>query len=113
MTWEWSYSPETKERIHELLAKKPREFLIEAFGEWGELDGKGETENAPYILNFNDELYTEKVLLAETLPTETLVNYIYERMKKQSTCENGGHKVHACPFGCHLVEVSTEENDNE
>ena len=36
---------------------------------------------------------------------ESLARRVWRFMESHRTCDNGGHNVHCCPFGCHTVST--------
>jgi hypothetical protein len=97
MAWEWSHADEAYRAVEANIRRKPRAWLEVVYAEWVAKDGIG----------LDDKKYQKALLKAKTLPDETLADFVWRKTEEHRTCENGGHRAHACPFGCgpHLVPM--------
>jgi len=95
MAWEWSHTDEAYQNAREQLNQIPDDDLRVIFGEWWAHAHRSETGE-----DFTTALYQEGRNLAQELQPWTLAAFIWKRMEKQRTCDNGGHNAWACPYGC-------------
>ena len=121
MAWSWSHSNEAYHNARENLFELSMTAMIEILAEWkahNTTDSEGCTEN------FNDRVYRkeQKRLQKRYRRTialegyvfgfrEELVNAVWGRMEEQSTCDNGGFNAWCCPYGCHTVSFSAQQEE--
>ena len=98
MAWGWSHSPEAYQNARNNLDLQEREWLEIVFAEWHAAK-PGDHEH------FSRQRYARRLRQAKKLPSDTLVEFIWEKMEEQALCTNGGWQAWACPYGCgpHLV----------
>jgi hypothetical protein len=92
MAWEWSHTPEAYEAARENLTNIPFHELCVIAAEW----------DADEVDGFNHELYTEKFKEYEA-SGRVSATILWNKIKKQRTCDNGGSNAWVCPYGCHTV----------
>lgn len=64
-----------------------------------------------YTPRLNMEKYDQALLAAGAcLPGDVIVDAILDFMADYRTSDNGGYKIHVCPFGCHTVDASRQED---
>lgn len=106
---EWSHSNEAYANAQENVNRKDRDWLEVVFAEWRSYyscysDRKNE---------FDEKKYNEALEEAKQITDDALAEYIWSKAEFQTTCENGGHQAHCCPFGCGCHMVSFDlEGDN-
>jgi len=109
MTWEWSHSIEGLEFAREYLETKVGiEILSEIAAEWDTHARSEADEDAP---EFDQEFFKERSRFHLALPSDIVAAYIWERMEVLRSCDNGGHKLWACPYGCRSHKVPVGEDD--
>ena len=107
MAWEWSHTDEAYQNAREQLNQVPDNELRVIFGEWWAHAQRKDKENICTFStsDFDPDIYQEGRNLAQELQPWTLAAFIWKRMEKLRTCDNGGHRAWACPYGCgaHMV----------
>lgn len=103
MAWEWSHSGEAYEAAQENLNKLPKKTLDIIYAEW-----EAHTKDD----DFDQSIYNKALKFAkDTLVHETLADDIWNRMCNLAICDNGGFDAWCCPYGCHTVSFSFENDD--
>ena len=102
MAWLWSHTAEGISSAYRNVRKLDREDLTVIFAEWKAYDIEQDPDNeiCPYS---ESREYDNALLLAGTLTSDILADYIWERMEEYATCDNGGFNAWCCPYGCHTV----------
>jgi len=102
MAWDWSHTNEAYQNAREQLNQIPENDLRIIFGEWWAHahNAKNDEGLLGSTTNFDSEVYAEGRSLAQELQPWTLAEFIWKRMEKLRTCDNGGHRAWACPYGC-------------
>lgn len=108
MAWEWSHSAEGLDYARNYLAEnmlQPELVVIAA--EWATYEHSQADEDAP---EFDQEFYDGRLKFYDKLPVDVLAEAIWEKMEQLRTCDNGGAKLWACPYGCagHKIPVGEE-----
>lgn len=101
MAWEWSHSQEAYENAKANLSNKPIGDLRIIYAEW-KVSQSEHDKGAPEL----NEQYEQACLETLHMATDTLIDYIWDRMEELRTCDNGGHAAWSCPYGCHTVSFS-------
>lgn len=114
MAWQWSHSAEAYENARQNLESMERETLEVIFAEWKATQGKCGIIG-PYSEDFSERNYNLALKLAETLPGDVLIDFIWEKAVELATCENGGADAWMCPYGCgsHFVPFDYIEGDSD
>lgn len=97
MAWEWSHTPEAYANARRNLGRLDDDLRV-IWAEWEAYDGN----------DFDDSVYPDALARAEDIPHDVLADRIWEQMEEQATCDNGGWRAWACPFGCHTVSFDEE-----
>ena len=102
MAWEWSHTDEAYQNAREQLNQVSDNDLRIIFGEWwAHAQRKDSGKICTFSTSdFDSEIYQEGRNLAQELQPWTLAEFIWKRMEKLRTCDNGGHRAWACPYGC-------------
>ena len=107
MAWEWSHSNDAYENAYANLSNQDREFLEVVFAEW---EATPKNDDGMYLSSDLDlEIHDEKLKAAKELPTDVLVDYIWDKASEHATCDNGGFNAHMCPHGCHTVSFDQHQ----
>jgi hypothetical protein len=107
MAWSWSHTQEAYDNAYNNLHHEGREWLEIVYAEWE----ASKTDNEDDFEPFDEELYDKALMKAKDLPDDVLVDYIYDQMSEQATCDNGGFNAWACPYGCHTVSFDKEKEE--
>ena len=104
MAWEWSHTQGAYLNAQENLKSLSRDELNVIYSEIEVC--KLINQDNEYITQdtFNfDCTYAEKMKLkAETIPSDILIDFIWNFMEQElRTCDNGGFNAWCCPYGCH------------
>lgn len=103
MSWEWSHTDEAYQNAREQLNQVSDDDLRIIFGEWW---AHAHREDRDTVGKPGLSLYQEGRNLAQNLEPFALAAFIWKRMSKLRTCDNGGHRAWACPYGCEPHKVS-------
>lgn len=120
MAWSWSHSIEAYEAARNKLDKQNQKWLAEVWAEWQawereqaiveeqkiafEEDREEQELPAEFGENYDrDFKQCKKDMRGNPWQRELIVEEIWNRMKQQATCDNGGWNAWACPYGCHYV----------
>jgi len=109
MTWEWSHTQDAYDNAHNNLWGLDRETLQIIWAEWHSSeypDGGEERE-------FDVQLYKFALSAVGLIDTELLIDFIWQDMERNATCDNGGYNAWCCPFGCHTVSFDREVETTE
>lgn len=116
MAWSWSHSTEAYQNARENLEKQSIDFLRAVYAEW---NAQANAENAYDDIGdsdepgFDEQQYYQAYQEACEIPDDILCDFIWNKMEEQATCDNGGFNAWACPYGCHLISFSEENEDEE
>lgn len=112
MAWEWSYSHEGIDNIRQNIMDMDTETAIVALAEHQALASREDYANgfnsAEYdrsLARLNADLETLGESFGEMIKME-----LFDQASEIATCENGGFNVWACPFGCHTVSASRDDD---
>jgi len=106
MAWEWSYSAEGEQNIHDQIHAQNREWLEVC---WAECESAIPRQHGEY--EFDEAGFGEKLTEAGTKERtdEQLADVIWKHAQKIRTSDNGAHNAYCCPHGCHMVPVTPVE----
>lgn len=106
MAWSWSHTDEAYENARLELDQKSTKWLMEVYVEWKchYVDEYGNPE-----MDITPEMVAKAEDEAKSLPISAIIDFIWERMSENATCDNGGFNAWACPFGCHTVSFGGDE----
>lgn len=109
MSWEWSHTPEAycnaRDNVHKLSRKKLREA-------YAEIKASQKDEYGCYGGGMCDkevEQYKTIHKQSKDIPKDILADSVWDFMEEFRTCDRGGHNAYCCPYGCHMVSFSKEE----
>ena len=110
MAWSWSHTQEAYDNaLHNLTAwcVLHTKRLYEVYAEWKAYNPKGEYPD----LQLDEDVYHEAVVEAAGMEPETLAECVWRKASAQSFCDEGGHFLWMCPFGCpdHKVGADLEK----
>ena len=111
MAWEWSHTDKAYEAARNNLAGLSLKTLYEIYGEWKVKDHRASLEDDDDgTEGWDDPVYRRAFAEAKSLPTDVLVDYIWNRAEEQCTRNNGGWHAWLCPHGCgcHMVSFRAE-----
>lgn len=103
MSWKWIHAPEAYANAMQNLLNKDKDWLNQC---WAEIRSSVKEELGDY--HFDDSKYEGKYVIAKNRSAEALAEDILAFMEQLRTCNNGGFKAWACPFGCHTVSFDLE-----
>lgn len=107
MAWSWSHTLEAYEYARSQIQDLGRENLEMIYAEWMAAEATDEEGSEPV---FNSEKYDTALSRARYLPDDMLADHIWDRASEAATCDNGGFRAWACPWGCHTVPFSREQS---
>lgn len=110
MSWEWSHTEGGLENARNNLEQEPIEELQVM---WAEIYATREKTRFTGFPEFRRNRYPKCLEYAKKLPADILADSIWEFMEELRTCENGGYRLYACPYGCHTVSVDREGETEE
>ena len=112
MAWSWSHTQQAYEDARENVSELDRETLEIMFAEWRAAQEKHGVidQISP---GFSQRKYDRALKYAESLPHDTLVDFVWEKASEFATCDNGGFEAWMCPHGCgpHCVSFSRPMDD--
>lgn len=116
MAWEWSHTAEAYDAAHENLHDLPHMVLREIWAEWHaqrcalpEHAGKAHKPSGDFCLT----CYQHELIDSAQYMRDTLANAIWPWAQEQATCDNGGFNAWVCPYGCHTVSFSRDDDEEE
>jgi len=98
MSWEWSHTNEAYENARANLGELDSETLSVIDSEWRYQDD-GEPDG------FDWESAKSKAIVWGDITAD----FIWEKAEELRTCDNGGFNAWVCPYGCHTVSFSRNE----
>lgn len=94
MAWEWPHSTEGLAGARERLEAQNRQWLEVCYAEVRCATPDG---------SFRALRYAQALVAARQLPADTLADTIWRDAEQRRSCDNGGHHLWMCPWGCHTV----------
>lgn len=101
MAWSWSHTPGAYTAARDNLSRLPKKEIRVIWAEWKAHCSREDVEGG-----FDKSKYEWAMAEARTIPSDVLVDEIWNNMEELATCDNGGWNAWACPFGCHMVSFS-------
>lgn len=111
MSWEWSHTGAALDEFDRQVQALPRRELIVLCAEWSAfLQQRGEDGYTGHDdANFFDaDCYESALEFFANLDTETLIAAVRASSYEHRTCDNGGHRLWCCPYGCHGITLEGE-----
>lgn len=123
MSWEWSHTQEAYDAAETRVFLLGKKKLIDIHAEWKAwdreqewerlnrlwLDDEGPEPEEEIWLDVYEAARTDANKLLLVAGKTALAEYVWERMKEQATCDNGGFNAWCCPYGCGCHTVSFSE----
>ena len=101
---EWSHTPEAYGNAEQNIRNRSRKWLLTVLREWAHWDLEADgAENPGFRLPFNHRIFSK----------DSLADMVWDLMRSQATCANGGFDAWACPYGCCTVSFDLERKDDE
>jgi len=100
MAWEWSHTAEGIEGARQRLERKGLTWLRECHAENCAAVPETDGARAPAL---DLDRYAFELRHARDLCRDVLVDAIWRAAEEIRTCDNGGHALWMCPWGCHTV----------
>jgi hypothetical protein len=118
MAWEWSHSAEAYDNVRTAIAAMPAEELIEIKLEWlaycdKRISDEDRQHGEPANFRRTEKRKAYWQGHCEKMGTEHLADDIYDMAENHATCDNGGHDMWVCPYGCHTVPASSEDDESD
>jgi len=109
MAWSWSHTAGAYDNARaNLEGVSESAWLIDVIAEWRMHDWGN-----PNRYTFNQEEWDEKRAAVVDdyggLPLSAMTGVIWADMEQLRICDNGGFNAWCCPYGCHTVSFSKEE----
>ena len=113
MAWEWSHTQEAYDNARKQLDIQTPQFLIVCWAEWRthEREQQEAVSNSHRWMKRYDRYHRTAESLWNQNP-ESVVEFVWEKMSEQRTCDNGGHRAWCCPEGCHTVPFDEPSDDD-
>jgi hypothetical protein len=106
MSWEWSHTNEAYENGYQNLCNMSREELNTILAEWKATKHNTEYSGDP---QFRANRYDKCLDWVSKLPaSDIVVDTIWDKASELRSCDNGGFRLHVCPYGCHTVSCDLE-----
>jgi hypothetical protein len=117
MAWSWSHTSEAYENAMKNISELETSELCIIFAEWRASQGKRGIID-PVSPAFSERKYKRALAYAEKLASnplgnEALAEVIWEQASEFATCDNGGFNAWVCPYGCHTVPFSRDDDTDE
>lgn len=113
MSWEWSHTVEGQQNARANLASMGRGDLAEIYSEIKVANFDSETgEYVEAWTKADCRKAARFTKQAMEMPSDVLVDFIWDFMCEFRTCDNGGFNAYCCPYGCHTVPFDREEDDD-
>jgi len=114
MAWSWSHTAEAYQNVRDNIAAMDRKWLEVCFAEWKAAGRGGHFPPDGFSTEpFEDRPYRRALSAAKYMVTEELAERVWELAERQAICTNGGWQAWCCPYGCHEVSFSPNNEDEK